>query len=243
MWERLVEKLEPAGAGEAIFDYVLALADDRLKDLLRALRGGDEVELQTREPGIVRHVFYENGNLRPIGQRLYDYLGTDSRRWELLGAAPTHERSEEELAEAAFVPRPEFEYDVALSFAGEDRGYVDRVASRLKTSKVSVFYDAYEETRMWGKDLASYLDKIFREKARYCVMFLSKDYVRKMWPTWEGRAALARAVETHEEYILPVRLDGAKFPGLRPTIKYVDGRRLSPEALANRILRKLSARD
>ena len=36
-------------------------------------------------------------------------------------------------------------YDVALSFAGEDREYVDRVAAALVRSGVSVFYDHYEE--------------------------------------------------------------------------------------------------
>ncbi len=37
-------------------------------------------------------------------------------------------------------------YDVALSFAGEDRDYVDKVAKRLQEKGVKVFYDKFEET-------------------------------------------------------------------------------------------------
>jgi hypothetical protein len=34
-------------------------------------------------------------------------------------------------------------YHVALSFAGEDRGYVERVADQLVSDGVSVFYDKF----------------------------------------------------------------------------------------------------
>lgn len=36
--------------------------------------------------------------------------------------------------------KQKFDYDVALSFAGEDREYVNEVASILKSKGVSVFY-------------------------------------------------------------------------------------------------------
>ena len=41
-------------------------------------------------------------------------------------------------------------YDVALSFAGENREYVKQVAEILRSSNVRVFYDAYEEVALWG---------------------------------------------------------------------------------------------
>ncbi len=240
MWYRLVESLGRVGAAEAVLDYVISSADDRLKELLLNARDDEEVDLRAREPSIIRQIFYGNGNLRPIGQRLYDYLETDRRRWELLGAWPTHEMTPEEMEESYRGPIAEFEYDVALSFAGEQRAYVERVAKALESAHVRFFYDAREETRMWGKDLAAFLDELFREKARYCVMFLSRDYVRKAYPTWEGRAAVARAViEKHREYILPVRFDDAEFPGLRASIKYLDARRMSPEEIAKSIIEKL----
>lgn len=36
-----------------------------------------------------------------------------------------------------------YKYDITLSFAGEDRTYVDKVAKCLKTNGVEVFCDNY----------------------------------------------------------------------------------------------------
>ena len=44
-------------------------------------------------------------------------------------------------------------YDIALSFAGDDRGYVEQVADALKSNGIKVFYDRYERVALWGKDL------------------------------------------------------------------------------------------
>ena len=75
----------------------------------------------------------------------------------------------------------DFEYDVCLSFAGENRSYVTRVAAYLRTKGARIFYDLYEQTKLWGKDLYAHLDDIYRNKARFCVMFISEAYGRKLW--------------------------------------------------------------
>ena len=74
----------------------------------------------------------------------------------------------------------DFEYDVALSFAGEQRDYVEGVAAKLKGEGVRVFYDAYEKVNLWGKDLYEHLDYVYHRAARYCVVFASADYANKM---------------------------------------------------------------
>lgn len=66
----------------------------------------------------------------------------------------------------------EHDYDVALSFAGEDRAYVDDVAKILHALGVRVFYE-YETTDLWGKDLFTHLDEVYRKRSKYCVMFIS----------------------------------------------------------------------
>lgn len=38
------------------------------------------------------------------------------------------------------------EFEIALSFAGEDRAYVDQVANLLRDSGIKVFYDIFEES-------------------------------------------------------------------------------------------------
>lgn len=130
-------------------------------------------------------------------------------------------------------------YEVVLSFAGEDREYVEAVAEYLRNSHVKVFYDRYEEVTLWGKELSEHLDKIYRGTARYCVMFISKHYANKVWTTHERRSAFAKAIEERGEYILPARFDDTKIDGLRPTIGHADLSRKTPEQLGKMILQKL----
>jgi len=129
-------------------------------------------------------------------------------------------------------------YEIVLSFAGEDRDYVEKVAAFLKDNDVRCFYDKYEEVTLWGKDLADHLDKVYRS-ARFCVMFISAHYASKVWTSHERRSALARAIEEKGEYILPARFDGTEVPGIRHTLGYVDLRTKAPEELGAMILQKL----
>ena len=130
-------------------------------------------------------------------------------------------------------------YEVVLSFAGEDREYVLTVAEILKRNDVGVFYDNYEEVELWGKNLAEHLHKVYSSLGRFCVMFISKHYAEKVWPSHERRSAFEKAIESKEEYILPARFDDAEIPGLHKHIGYVDLRKKAPEELAAMILKKL----
>lgn len=134
---------------------------------------------------------------------------------------------------------PQYDYDVALSFAGEDREYVEQVAEILKKRHVCVFYDKFEEIDLWGKDLYVHLDEVYRLKARYCVMFISKHYARKLWTNHERRSAQARAFQENKEYLLPARFDDTEIPGIRPTVGYVDLRITSSSQLAEKVIAKL----
>ncbi len=68
------------------------------------------------------------------------------------------------------------DFDVALSFAGEDRAYVEEVANVLRAMGLRVFYDKYERVSLWGKDLYTHLREIYFNRARYTVLFISKHY-------------------------------------------------------------------
>lgn len=130
-------------------------------------------------------------------------------------------------------------YEVVLSFAGEDRTYVFAVAEVLKKNDVALFYDNYEEVELWGKNLVEHLHKVYSSLGRFCVMFISQYYAEKVWPSHERRSAFEKAIESKEEYILPVRFDDTQIPGLHKHIGYVDLRKKAPEELAAMILKKL----
>jgi hypothetical protein len=130
-------------------------------------------------------------------------------------------------------------FDVALSFAGEDRKYVEEVASILRDMGIRIFYDKYEIATLWGKDLYAYLDEIYQKRAKYTVMFISQHYADKLWTNHERKSAQARAFSKHEEYILPARFDETEIPGILTTIGYVDLREISPIELAEMIKNKV----
>jgi hypothetical protein len=88
--------------------------------------------------------------------------------------------------------RKKFQYDIALSFAGEDRKPVKRLAKMLDATGVRVFYDEYEKAALWGKDLYQHLQSVYRDKARYCVIFASKAYAAKLWTRHELKQAQSR---------------------------------------------------
>lgn len=136
-----------------------------------------------------------------------------------------------------------FKYDVALSFAGEDRAYVDCVAHVLRDRGVKVFYDLFEEVDLWGKDLYSYLSDVYSKRACFTVMFISAAYGKKLWANHERRAAQARAFQEYQEYILPTRFDETEIPGVLPTVGYISLRGRSPEDLASLITKKLVSAD
>jgi hypothetical protein len=135
---------------------------------------------------------------------------------------------------------PKQKYHVALSFAGEDREYVQRVAAQLASEGVDVFYDKFEEATLWGKNLYTHLQDVYENKALFTVMFISEHYKKKLWPNHERESAQARAFESNQEYILPAFFDeSVKVPGLPRTIGHISLLGRTPEDLAALIVKKL----
>lgn len=141
------------------------------------------------------------------------------------------------------VLRLDLPYDVCLSFASEQRDYVDQVAAKLRQAGVRVFYDRYETANLWGEDLVQHLDTVFQRQARFCVVFASADYARKIWTTHELRSIQARAIRSAAAYILPVRFDDTPVPGLHDTVGYLEATDLAPEQVAEFVIAKLAGPD
>ena len=118
-------------------------------------------------------------------------------------------------------------YDVALSFAGEDRKHAEDLAKLLDAGGHSVFYDEFKLAELWGKDLYQYFSEVYKDKACYCVVFSSKYYAQRLWAQHELKNAQARAFEDNQEYILPIRIDDTEIPGILSTVGYLDLRKMS----------------
>lgn len=126
-----------------------------------------------------------------------------------------------------------------MSFAGEDREYVEAVATTLEDSIIKVFYDKFEQVYLWGKDLYTHLDEVYRNNARFCVIFISENYRRKNWTNHERESAQARKFREKQEYILPARFDNTEIPGFRPTTAYINLQNYTPQQFAQLIIKKL----
>jgi len=115
-----------------------------------------------------------------------------------------------------------FKYDIAISFANEDRVIVEEYVKNLKDKKVRVFYDNDESHILWGKNLYQYLSEVFLKEARYCVVFISANYINKPWTIHELSNAQSREFQQLKEYILPVKLDESVIPGILSTKGFLD---------------------
>jgi hypothetical protein len=132
-----------------------------------------------------------------------------------------------------------FEYDVALSFAGEDRDVAEKLAGLLSAKNIKVFHDEIESAKLSGKDLVAHIAEIYRTRARYCVMLVSRHYPLERWTEAERTSAQEHALRDADEYILPIQLDDTEIPGITQTAGYRDLRQYSMESILELLERKL----
>ena len=70
-------------------------------------------------------------------------------------------------------------------------------------------------------------------------MFISKEYVEKVWTNHERRPAQDRALVAQEEYILPAGFDDTPVPRVTTTVAFQDFSRTTPPGLAALIVAKV----
>lgn len=134
----------------------------------------------------------------------------------------------------------DYDYDVTLSFAGEDRDDAEELARLLKNNQYRVFYDKYELSKLWGENLYDYLSDIYKNKSNYCIIFVSKHYAQKAWANHERQSAQSRAFTDSGTYILPIILDDTEIPGILPTIGYLDRRTMTIKEIFKVLVEKLT---
>lgn len=135
----------------------------------------------------------------------------------------------------------EYDFDIAVTFAGEDREFVDEVVALIKEAGFTVFYDEDTKVEMWGQDLTEYFPDVYENRARFAVMFVSAHYAAKPWTRLERRSVLVRAMQSSAPYLLPVRLDSTELPGVRSTLAYLDAQVEGVAGVAAAVTTKLGS--
>lgn len=113
-------------------------------------------------------------------------------------------------------------FDVAISFAGTERKCAEELANKVKAAGFEVFYDKFFPEDLWGKNLAEFFYEIYSRRSRYCVIFVSNEYLNREWTIHERRSAQERMLkEKGNEYILPIKVEDVGLPGIPTTIGYL----------------------
>lgn len=102
---------------------------------------------------------------------------------------------------------------LAVSFSGDDRKYVEEVIGHIKKREphLSVFYDRdYSETLV-GVPLYDYLRDMYLKRSQYVMIFFSESYNTKQWPNVEASAIKDRLVTNlmDTSFLIPILLDSS----------------------------------
>lgn len=115
-----------------------------------------------------------------------------------------------------------FEHDVAISYAGEDRAIAEQIAEALIKRGLSVFYDQFYKSDLWGKKLSKWFKSKYGKASRFVLVLISYHYSVRDWTDFEFSTAKAEEHKRKSEFILPVRLDDTRIPGLPSDKAYLD---------------------
>ncbi len=116
-------------------------------------------------------------------------------------------------------------YNLAFSFAGEDRGIVSQIADRFKSHKpYRIFYDEWFSSELLGKSLTEEFSGIYGHPKTIIIVFVSQYYLNKEWTIYERRSVIEGKFREDSKLVIPVILDrDVVLPGIpTKTVGYID---------------------
>jgi len=123
-----------------------------------------------------------------------------------------HLNWEDLRADCGFRGREEnYEFDIAISFAGQNRILAKHIAEQLLSLDVQVFYDENFESNYLGKAWSKEFTRIFGSSSRYVLCLLDANYQEKIWPTFEREIFVPRIQKAE---VIPVYLDDTPIVGM-----------------------------
>lgn len=110
-------------------------------------------------------------------------------------------------------------FDVAVSYASEQRSYVERFVKRLSAHKLQVYYDRNEQSRMTGKILDQELHKVYIQQSEHCILFLSTAYIEKPVTRYESQIILSETL-FKDGFMYVFKFNDVTIPGLNRNFVY-----------------------
>lgn len=133
-------------------------------------------------------------------------------------------------------------FDVALSFPGEIRNYIEPIVEELEREigPNSYFYDNHYVAQLARPSLDDLLQDIYRKRSKLVVVFLCEKYQDKEWCGIEFRAIKEIIKAREYEKVMFVKMDVGKVHGVFETDGYVDGRNHNPAEVAHFIQERVA---
>lgn len=151
---------------------------------------------------------------KPICDR-YFYYNPETKHFAIEDPAlfyyVKHLNWEELRKSCGFRVDDKFDFDFALSFAGENRTLARTIANQLEMLDCAVFFDELFEANYLGKTWHKRFMEAFGEQARFVVCLLDKFHLEKIWPTFERECFIPRVADGA---VIPIYLDDSSFPGI-----------------------------
>jgi hypothetical protein len=135
------------------------------------------------------------------------------------------------------------EYDVALSFAGEDRSVAEALFYSLQDRGLTVFYDKNEQHRILAEDVEAYLTPMYQDRSTLVVALLGEMYGTKRWTLFEAGVFKSRIDRGEVVPVWSIKVPPGAFDATRSVggLTFDPGAEPRPqaEALADVISKKL----
>src|SRR5687767_6629743 len=108
---------------------------------------------------------------------------------------------------AVEIPKPKkYDFHICMSFAEEDRPFVEETAECLERAGLHIYIYTKSKVKPLGQNLRAKLADIYKNRAKYCVVFISQHYANSPWARFELDFAQDRAM-VDPSYILYGRFD------------------------------------
>jgi hypothetical protein len=136
-----------------------------------------------------------------------------------------------------------YEYDVAVSFAGAQRAYVEKFVEACRRRGLAVFYDRDMTVAYWGSNSIREFRRIYGgSAARFVMPFISAEYLDTPYPQDEFAAAVEQVLRRDgRTYLLPVVVGEVAIPPelLSPAIVWLRADDHTPAQLAEKTAQRV----
>lgn len=131
---------------------------------------------------------------------------------------------------------------VFISYAHQDRKYVDVLSHALEAKGVAVWTESQIQAgAVWEDEIKKALDA-----SEVVIVLLSPHSLSSQWQNFEMGMAIGRAAETPSKRIIPVLVAGVDWqsvPAFMRNRQAVDARNLSAEQISNTLLKVVGTPD